>query len=68
MADAKSAEFALDCLSVAFPNQNILDDLMKQDLAITKLTIAVSGKSWSEEQKINYVKMVAKKEDLDKME
>ena len=58
VADAKSAELAFDCLSVAFPNPNALESSLKQDLAIVKLVIAADDKLLPDEQKVVYTRSV----------
>ena len=66
VADARSAELAFDCLSVAFPNQNALKGSIKQDLVIVKLTIAAGDKSLPEDQKVAYTKSILESDDLSK--
>ena len=66
IADARSAELAFACLGVALPHPNILDDSVKQDLAIVKLAIAMNDKHLSEQEKIQYTQSMLEREELSK--
>ena len=66
VAEMRSASLALDCLNVAFPDSNALEDSAKQDLVLVKLAIAVGDSSPSEEQRLRCTKSVLESEDLNK--